>query len=321
MSNVAEEPAIAGTQGPAGTEADRGIMFGLAAYGMWGVFPIYFKALDPAGALEILAHRVVWSLLVCMVAWMVLRDRSWVRPLVAVPGRLLLLALAAFLLAINWGVYIYAVTIDNVVETSLGYFINPLVLVLMGVLILHERLRPLQWAAVGIGTLAVLVITWDYGRPPWIALALAFSFATYGFIKKKVGPVIEALPSMTVETIVLAPVAGGMLLWIERSGEGTFTVDAPWHPVLLMASGVFTTAPLLCFAAAARRVPLTTMGLMQFLAPVLQLLIGVIVFGEHVPALRWAGFVLVWVALGMLTADSLARARRRAQVRAAARPA
>ena len=299
------------------TEAERGLVFGFAAYGMWGVLPLYFHALAPASPLEILAHRVVWSVVVCAAAWAGLRDLSWLRPLLAVPHRLLLLAIAAFLLAINWGVYIYAVSVDNVVESSLGYFINPLVLVLMGVLILHERLRPLQWIAVAIGTVAVLVIAWDYGRPPWIALALAFSFAAYGFIKKKVGPVVDALPSMTVESAVLAPFALAILTWLGITGNGTFTQDAPWHPLLLSLSGIITTVPLVCFAAAARRVPLTTMGLLQFTAPVLQLLIGVLVLGEQVPPVRWIGFGLVWVALVILTADSVRSTRRRTRLRAA----
>lgn len=282
---------------------------------MWGMFPLYFHALAPASTLEILANRVVWSMAVCVIAWFVLRDISWIRQLISVPRRLFLLVIAAVLLAINWGVYIYAVTVENVVETSLGYFINPLVLVLMGVLILHERLRPVQWTAVGIGALAVFVIAFDYGRPPWIALTLAFSFAIYGFIKKQVGANIGALASMTTETAALAPIAGIVLIWIEWSGRGTLSLDPPWHGLMLMASGIITTAPLICFAAAARRVPLTAMGLLQFLAPVLQLVIGVVVLGEHVPPARWVGFGLVWVALTLLTIDSLRAARLRAQIR------
>jgi len=292
------------------------VLFGAAAYGMWGVFPLYFSVLAPAGAMEILVNRIVWSMLFCAVVWVVLRDVSWIRPLLAVPSRLFLLTVAAFVLAINWGGYIYAVTVDNVVETSLGYFINPLVLVLMGVVILHERLRPLQWAAVGIGALAVLVIAFDYGRPPWIALTLAFSFAIYGFIKKHVGADIGALASMTTETAVLAPFALAALVWIEVTGRGTFSHDPPGHALLLLASGAVTAGPLILFAAAARRVPLTTMGLLQFLAPVLQLICGVVILGEHVPPVRWAGFGLVWIALALLTFDSLQAARRRARERA-----
>jgi chloramphenicol-sensitive protein RarD len=292
-------------------DLDRGVMFGLAAYGMWGVFPIYFHALAPASALEILVHRVIWSLLVCIAIWILKRDRSWIRPLLAVPHRLALLALAAVLLACNWFTYIHAVNTNRVVETSLGYFINPLVLVVLGVTILHERLRRLQWIAVGIGLVAVLVISWDYGQPPWIALTLAFSFAAYGFIKKKVGVSVEALPSMTVESAVLTPAAVVLLIWISATGRGTFGQDLPWHAILLALSGIFTTAPLVCFAAAARRVPLTTMGLLQFIAPILQLLIGVLVLDERIPPVRWVGFGLVWLALAVLTWDTLAWSRRR----------
>lgn len=303
------------------SESERGVAFGLAAYGMWGIFPIYFHALAPAGAMEILVHRILWSLLVCGAIWLVKRDGSWISPLIMVPHRLALIILAAMLLAINWLTYIHAVNSGNVVEASLGYFINPLVLVILGVGLLHERLRRLQWTAVGLGLVAVLVISIDYGRPPWIALTLAFSFAAYGFIKKKVGPTVGALPSMTVESAVLAPAAIGILVWIQATGRSSFGVDAPWHMVLLALSGIFTTAPLICFAAAARRVPLTTMGLMQFLAPVLQLLIGVVIFGEDVPPTRWVGFGLVWIALTCLTLDSLHRARKsyRARVGVASR--
>lgn len=291
------------------TESEKGVLFGMAAYGMWGIFPIYFHILAPAGTVEILANRVVWSMLFCVIAWMVLRDLSWVRPLLAVPRRLVLLAVAAFVLAINWGTYIYAVNQDNVAESSLGYFINPLVLVLMGVVFLNERLRTLQWAAVGIGTAAVLVIAVDYGHPPWIALTLAFSFATYGFIKKQVGPVIGALESMTVETLVLTPIALGVLVWIETAGDGTLFTQGPFHTFALMISGVITAVPLICFSAAARRVSLSTMGFLQFLAPVLQLVVAVAVLGESVPLVRWIGFGLVWVALVLLTTDTVRHQR------------
>lgn len=305
MANTPQNP-------PSGrTETERGVLFGIAAYGMWGVFPLYFHLLSPAGTIEILVNRVVWSMVFCLVAWLVIRDLSWVRPLLAVPRRLTLLTVAAFVLAINWGGYIYAVNQDNVVETSLGYFINPLVLVLMGVFLLHERLRPLQWTAVAIGGLAVVVIAFDYGRPPWIALTLAFSFAIYGFIKKQVGPVIGALESMTVETLVLAPFALAILLWIELSGDGTLVSEGAGHTAALMLSGIITAVPLICFSAAARRVPLSTMGFLQFLAPILQLVCGVVILGEHVPTVRWIGFGMVWIALVLLTTDTIRHARRR----------
>jgi chloramphenicol-sensitive protein RarD len=293
------------------SQPDSGVLFGFAAYGMWGLFPLYFHTLAPATPWEILFQRIFWSMLFCALAWCFLRDRSWIRKLLDVPHRVGLLAVAAYILAINWGGYIYAVSVENVVETSLGYFINPLVLVVMGVVLLHERLRPAQWIAIGIGAMAVLVIAIDYGRPPWIALTLAFSFAIYGFIKKRVGTQIGALESMTAETALLIPAAIGGLVWIEVTGRGTFTQQGPAHALSLVLSGPLTAVPLICFAAAARRVPLATMGMLQFLAPVLQLVCGVLILNEHVPPVRWIGFGLVWVALVILSADSLRAARAR----------
>jgi chloramphenicol-sensitive protein RarD len=295
-------------------ESRRGVVLGAAAYGMWGVFPIYFHMLAPSGALEILGQRIIWSTVFCLLAWVYLRDIGWVRTLLRSPRRLGLLALAAFVLSANWGIYIYAVVADNVVEASLGYFINPLVLVVMGVLLLHERLRPMQWLAVGLGTLAVIIMAVDYGRLPWIALSLAFSFAIYGFIKKLVGGQIGALESMTTETVVLAPFALALVAWLEMTGRGTFSHDTPWHGLMLVGTGIITPIPLVCFAAAARRVPLTTMGLLQFVAPILQLICGVLIFGETVPAVRWIGFGIVWVALVVLTADSIRHLRSRSRI-------
>lgn len=287
-----------------------GTIYGFLAYGMWGVLPIYFHALEPASAWEILAHRIVWSFVFTAFVWTWKRDLTLLRPLVRHPRRLALLAIAAFFLAINWGVFIYAVTAGNVVESSLGYFINPLLLVLMGVLLLGERMNRLQWTALALGTAAVAVITFDYGRPPWIALALATSFATYGYIKKQVGAHIGALESMTVETVVLTPFALAGILWIEMSGRGTFLTEGPSHTLLILASGIATAVPLILFAAAASRIPLTTMGLLQYLAPVGQFLVGVLVFNEVVPGPRWVGFGLVWIGLAVLTLDMFRRGQR-----------
>ena len=305
------------------THPESGVLFGIAVYTMWGVFPIYFHSLEPSSALEILFQRITWSVVFCALVWLFVRDRRWIRQLLAVPHRLAVLTLAAYILSVNWGLYIYAVSIEKIVETSLGYFINPLVLVVMGVVLLHERLRTLQWVAVGLGAAAVLIIAIDYGRPPWIALGLAFSFAIYGYLKKRIGGHIGALESMTVETMVLVPVAIAGLAWIEFTGRGTFTTDAPWHGLLLMASGPLTAIPLICFAAAARRVPLATMGMLQFIAPTLQLIVGVAIYGEDVPPMRWFGFSLVWIALLLLTVDSVRSSmrRRRAQMPLAPRPA
>ncbi|GAB3681265.1 EamA family transporter RarD [Angustibacter aerolatus] len=314
---------MSGADTPVTTSSDEGqerlgTLFGLGAYLLWGVFPLYFRLLEPAGAVEIVVHRVLWSLLVCLVVLAVVRDVSWVRPLLRRPRSLLTLGVAAVFIAVNWGVYVYAVNAGHVVEAALGYFINPIVTVLVGVLVLRERLRRLQWAAVAFGLVAVVVLTVDYGRPPWIALLLAVSFATYGLMKKRVGVGLGALASLTSETVLLAPVAAVALIWLEATGRGTFAESAPGHGLLLASTGVATAVPLLLFAASARRVPLVTIGLLQFLTPVLQLLCGVLLLGEHVPASRWIGFAVVWVALVLLTLDSVRSARARRLDRTAA---
>jgi len=283
----------------------RGTWYGIAAYALWGVFPLYFHALRASGAVEILLHRVLWSLVVCGVVLTVIRAWGQVGDVLRSPRRTALLGTASALLAANWGVYVYAVNSGHVIEASLGYYINPLVTVLLGVLVLRERLRRLQWAAVGVGAAAVAVLTAAYGRPPWIALTLACSFGGYGLIKNWVGGSVGALASLSTETLTLAPFAVVGVVWLELSGHGHFTDDAPVQGLLLASAGVATVVPLLFFAAAARRVPLSTMGLLQYLTPTLQLLCGVVFLGEHMPAIRWLGFGLVWVALVLLTVDSL----------------
>ncbi|HET8616136.1 MAG TPA: EamA family transporter RarD [Actinomycetales bacterium] len=283
----------------------NGTAFGLSAYLLWGVFPLYLHLLLPANALEILLHRMVWSLAFCVIALALIRDVHWVRPLLRHPGRLLKLGVAAVMIATNWGVYIYAVNSGHVVEAALGYFLNPIVTVLLGVLWLGERLRPLQWCAVALGLVAAVVLTVDYGRPPWVALVLALSFATYGLMKKRIGVGLGALASLSTETALLFPLAVGALVWLELNGQGTFTSEGTGHTLLLASTGIATAVPLLLFAAAARRIPLVTIGLLQFLTPVLQLLCGVLLMGEVVPPSRWVGFGIVWVALVVLTLDSL----------------
>jgi len=284
---------------------------GVAAYALWGSFPLYFSALAPAGALEVLVHRVLWSLVLCAVLLVALRGLGQLRALLGDRRRTGWLGLASVTIAANWGVYIYGVQSGNVIEASLGYFVNPLVTVLLGVLLLRERMRLAQWVAIGIGGLAVGVITVDYGRVPWIALVLALTFATYGLAKNRVGRGTPALVSLTGETLVLAPFAVAALVVLELAGEGTWTTAGPVHTALLVTTGVATTVPLLLFGAAARRVPLTTIGLLQYLTPVLQLLCGVLLLDEHMPPTRWVGFALVWLALVVLTADTLRAARRR----------
>ncbi|MER5642691.1 EamA family transporter RarD [Kitasatospora sp. NPDC002227] len=281
-------------------EATRGVWYGATAYGIWGLFPLFWPLLEPAGAVDILANRMAWSLVAVAVMLAVQRKWQWIRPLLAEPKRLALCAASAVLISVNWGVYIWAVNSGHVVEASLGYFINPLVIIAFGVLLLGERLRTVQWTAVGIGALAVVVLTLGYGRLPWIALTLAFSFASYGFLKKKAG--LGGAESLAVESAVLFPFAVAYLVYLAATGQGS--LGHGWgHSGLLMASGVLTAVPLVAFGAAAVRVPLTTLGMLQYLAPVFQFLIGVAVFHESMPPARWAGFALVWVALGVLSWD------------------
>jgi chloramphenicol-sensitive protein RarD len=266
---------------------------------------------------EIVLHRVLWSLVVCLVVVALTGALADLRRALRTRRTVLLLGTAALLIAVNWGVYVYAVNSGHVVEASLGYFINPLVTVMLGVVVLRERLSRGQWTAVGIGAFAVAVLTAAYGRPPWIALVLASTFGTYGLLKNRVGGQVGALAGLATETLLLAPAAAVILVWLELNGRGTFGVNPPWEALLLVSMGVITVMPLGLFAAAARRVPLTTMGLLQYITPVLQLLCGVLLLGEHMPAARWIGFCLVWLALGVLTVDSLRTSRR---TRRAAQP-
>ncbi|MCM2421001.1 MULTISPECIES: EamA family transporter RarD [unclassified Streptomyces] len=297
-------------------EHRAGLAYGFGAYGLWGAFPLFWPLLEPAGALEILAHRMVWSLAVVAVILLVMRRWAWIPELLRQPKRLGLLAVAATVVSVNWGLYIWGVNSGHVVETSLGYFINPLVTIAIGVLVLRERLRPLQWTAVGIGVAAVLVLAIGYGRLPWIALTLAFSFATYGFIKKKVG--MGGLESLAAETSVQFLPALGYLIFLGAQGNATFTSEGPGHATLLIACGLVTAGPLIAFGAAAIRLPLSTIGLLQYLAPVFQFLLGLVYFHEAMPPERWAGFALVWAALVLLTWDALHNAHR---TRTAARDA
>ncbi len=285
-----------------------GLLYGVAAYGMWGAFPLYFPLLEPASPLEIVAHRVVWSLVFCVLAISVVRGWGRVVAVFRERRRLTLLSFAAVMIAINWGVYIAAVNSAQVVEASLGYFINPLLSVALAVIVLRERLRRLQWVAVGIASIAVLILTVGYGRPPWIALVLASSFGLYGLAKKVAG--VDALPSLTVETAVLAPICLAYLGWLQATGELTFG-DGLGHTALLMSAGVITALPLLAFAAATNRIPLSSIGLLQYITPVLQFLIGVTIAGEHMPAVRWWGFAVVWVALIVFSIDALRAGRTR----------
>ncbi|WP_205473381.1 EamA family transporter RarD [Nocardioides sp. SYSU D00038] len=298
------------------SERRRGLLLGATAYVLWGGFPLYFPLLEPAGAVEILAHRVAWSALTMGLLVVLLRRTGRLRALVADRRRLALLTVAAVTISFNWGTYIYGVTNDRVVEASLGYFINPLVTVLMGVLILRERLRPLQWVAMGVATAAVVVLTLDYGRPPWVALVLAFSFGTYGLAKKSAdAPAVE---SLTLETLLLLPLALGYIGWAVAVGESGFGAHGLGHALLFTTTGVVTAVPLVCFGAAATRVPMVTLGLLQYLAPILQFGLGVLWFHEQMGAGRWTGFGLVWLALAVFTVEAVRHHRRQLRLTALA---
>ena len=295
-------------------DARRGLLFGIAAYTLWGAFPLYWPLLEPAGAVEILAHRITWSLLTMAAVLVVVRRQRQFRALLADRRKMLLLTVAAVVVAINWCAYIWGVNHHRVVETSLGYYINPLVTVLMGVVVLGERLRPWQWVAMGLATVAVLGLTVEYGALPWVALVLAFSFGTYGLAKKTAG--VEAVESLTFETMVLAPLAVGWLLVLWNRGDAHFGTEGAGHTLLLLGTGVVTAIPLLCFGAAAIRVPMATLGLLQYLAPTIQFVLGITLLGEEMSPMRWLGFGLVWVALVVFTWEALLH--RRTQLRLAA---
>ena len=289
-------------------ERRRGTLYGAAAYACWGLFPLYWEHLAPAGAVEVLAHRVVWSLLVVAGLVVVGRRADAVRAVVRDRGRLQKLSAAAVFIAVNWVTYIYGVTSGHVVETSLGYFVNPIVTVLLAVLVLGERLRPLQWTAVGAAMVAVIVLTIQGGHPPWIALVLAFSFGFYGLLKKTAS--VGAVEGLVVETAVLAPLAVVFLAVLQATGRGTAVNHGPGHLALLVGAGIVTAVPLLLFGAAATRVPLATLGVLQYLAPTIQFVIGITVFGEPLPLLRVVGFALVWFGLVLFTLDLLTERRR-----------
>jgi len=287
------------------SEQRTGLIAGLASYAIWGLFPLFWPLVEPAGAVEILAHRIIWSAAFLALVLAVTSGFRWIRSVGR--RRLQQLTLAAVLISVNWGVFIYAVNNDHVVDSALGYYINPLVSVALGLLVLHERLRPRQRAAVVIGALAVLVLTVEYGRPPWIALILACSFGLYGLVKKKVG--LDGTQSLSVETALLVIPALAYVVVLQARGEGTLTSEGLGHPLLLAAGGVVTAVPLILFGAAAIRIPLSTIGLMQYIAPTMHFIIGVAIFHEDMPPGRVAGFVLVWVALALLTIDALGMLR------------
>lgn len=288
-------------------EQRSGLLFGLGAYGLWGVFPAFFNLLAPAGAPEILAHRVVWTLGLMLVILVAIGRLGDLR---AITGRTwLLLTCASFLISTNWLIYIWAVNSDQVVDAALGYFITPLVSVVLGMVLFGERLNRVQLGAILLAAAAVVLLSANVGGPPLIALGLALSFGLYGAVKKVVPT--DPRVSVAVETAIAAPLAVGYLILLQSNGDADFTNHGPVHTVLMLLCGPVTAIPLLCFAAAAQRLPLVTLGLLQYLTPSMQMIWGVLVDHEPMPPARWLGFVLIWIALAIFSTDALSRAYRR----------
>ncbi|QIV84690.1 EamA family transporter RarD [Mycolicibacterium frederiksbergense] len=292
-----------------------GLLFGIGAYGSWGLFPAFFPLLKPAGSVEILSHRIIWGFLFLLV---VVAAVHRLRDLRAISGRTwLLLALASGLISVNWLIYVYAVNNGHVVDAALGYFINPLVTVLLGMVVFRERLNRAQGAALVIAVAAVVVLTVQVGAPPYIGLGLALSFGLYGAVKKVVP--VDPRVSVGLETALATPFALGYLIVLQTGGHATFAGHGAGHVVLLILAGVLTAVPLLLFAAAAHRLPLVTMGLLFYMTPIMQLSWGVLVGHEPMPAARWMGFGMIWLALAVFTVDAVLRSRS-ARAAAARKP-
>lgn len=287
----------------------RGALLAASAYVLWGLFPLYWPLFEPAGAEEILAHRIIWSFVATSILLLVLGRGRRLVEIITTPRLRWLMLSAGALIGGNWFMYIWGVNNGYVVETSLGYYINPLVTVLLGVLVLSERLRRIQWGALGVGLLAVVVLSIELGHPPYIALFLALSFGSYGLVKKRAG--VGPVEGITFEAAMLAPIAAGYLAFATAEGTAESWSQGPWHIALLTTMGIVTALPLLLFSGAANRVSLTTMGMLQYVTPTIQFIIGVAVFHEPMPLGRWAGFALVWVALAVLAIESLVVVRRR----------
>jgi len=288
----------------------RGLWVAIASFVLWGVMPLYWHALKDVPSLQIVVHRIVWST-VFVVGWLAWQRRDWLRVALSKPRVGWMLALSGTLIAFNWGLYIWAVNAGHVVESSLGYFINPLVSVLFGVLFLRERLTRVQWTSVALASAGVLWLTLQYGHPPWIAIGLALSFALYGLIRKLAA--VDSIAGLGVESVYLFLPALATLLWGEAHGSGGFV--GGWGlglDALLVVGGALTALPLIGFAYAVRRVPLSSVGLLQYIAPTLQFLIGVLVLGETFDRSRAVGFVFIWIALALFAGEGLWRTQRRA---------
>ena len=283
-----------------------GLLFGVSAYTLWGLFPIYWPLLKPANPLEIVSHRAVWTLVFCFIILALTKSVKSTLSLLKHPKIVAGLFLSSILISINWIIYIYAANNEHVIEASLGYYINPIVVIATGVIVLKEKMRPLQWLAVGIATLGVAVLTIDYGRLPWIALGLAFSWGSYGLVKKQLG--LGALEGLSIETLLSSGFYLGYLIWLGNSGEGHFTYSLTLT-LLLIGGGAVTAIPLLLFNGSTNRLPLTLVGLLQYITPTIQFCIGVWYYHEDMPTARWVGFFIIWVALMSLAIDLIKSGR------------
>ena len=287
--------------------SSKGLAAGLGAFIIWGLFPLYLKPLHAVGAIEVIAHRAAWSCVFIFI-WMLVRgELGQVRAVLTNPALVWRLCVSATLITVNWVTYVFAVANGHVVETSLGYFINPLLNVVLGLVFLRERLNPAQWIAVGLATVAVLYMTLASGNPPWISLTLAASFGLYGFVRKVIP--VAALPGLAVETLLLLPLAAGYLIWLEASGTGALGYSRGAIDTLLVCSGPITAIPLFLFAYGARLIPYSVMGLIQYLAPSLQLALGLAVFGESLEHSRAVGLALIWAGLAIYTVNGIWRTR------------
>ncbi|WP_167194546.1 EamA family transporter RarD [Brevibacterium pigmentatum] len=302
------------SQNPAPDESAirrAGLINGFSAYLLWGVMPLLFAAAAPTGALELVSHRVIWSLGFCAIllvftggflrTWQILRS----------PRLFSLLLLASVLIAINWTTFIYGVETNQLVEISLGYYLNPLISIGLGVIFLGEKLRPLQWTAVGFGLLAVIIVGIGLGRVPYLAFTVALSFGLYGLVKNKVGSRVGALEGMTVESLVLAVPSAIYLIVLGSLGLQTFSGFGGWHVFVIIITGPATAIPLILFSAAARRIPLSWVGMLQYLTPTIQFTLGVTVLGEMMSTTRWVGFFVIWIAVVLLCTDMIRHSRRR----------
>lgn len=283
-----------------------GLLFGVSAYSLWGAFPLYWPLLEPANPLEIVSHRAVWTLVFCFIVLAATKALKSTLVTLKRPTVAIKLFLSSLLISINWLVYIWATNNEHVVEASLGYYINPLIIIGFGVIFLKEKMRSLQWAAVAIASIGVLVLTFDYGRLPWIALALAVSWGSYGLIKKQLG--LGALEGLTIETLISSVFYLAYLIYIGNQGVGQF--GQSWGlTVLLISAGAVTAIPLLLFNGSTNRLPFTTIGLLQYITPTLQFSIGVWVLNEDMPTARWIGFLIIWAALVTLAIDLIKSSR------------